>query len=143
MLFVCCCCFCFSLHPVSKSAHNKLHHLWISNQLFQQTIHLMLENKVHKRIHINECKFRALAPSLSVALTKAMVHHLHQSSGFPDSLVLITKTNQIILNYPFLLNLPPIMGFFFSPSSAPPNSFHHFGSVYISIPAFISSMWKR
>lgn len=45
------------LHPVSKSAYNKLHYHWVNNQLFKQKIHLIVENKVHKHIHINECKY--------------------------------------------------------------------------------------
>lgn len=73
------------LHPVSKSASNKLRYHWVSNQLFKQTIHLIVENKVHKRIHINECKYDTLTPSLSPALslglTKNMVHHFHHQSS--------------------------------------------------------------
>lgn len=45
------------LHAASKSPYNKWHHHWVSNQLFKQTIHLIVENKVHKHIHINECKW--------------------------------------------------------------------------------------
>lgn len=73
---LCCCYFVHSypifqvkqvLHPVSKSTYNKLHNNWVSNQLFKQTIHLV-ENKEHKRIHINECKCDILTLSLSTIM---------------------------------------------------------------------------
>lgn len=69
--------------PVDKSAYNESHSL-ATNDLSSR---LIVENKVHMCIHINECKYDVLLSPcllLGVNLNKDVVHHLHPSSGFPD-----------------------------------------------------------